>query len=184
MTAGFFMTSNAADFRFLCWTNLPSATKTTNPDWRIIICSGVPLLTRSTSRPTQLDHLCNWLTRHKDDDHPKFIVFPTVFVPNPIETAGNENKQEKSDSWPAFYWPFWFADGEPSNCVHDSKKQNDTFVIDEEKGIEMDCIAENFTQKDNFCRVNIDWPSRKMEIRPIDYDGDDIKGKKSVMSFA
>ncbi len=189
--------------------------------------------------PTQLDHLCNWLTQHKDNDRPKFIVSPTVFVPNPIETAGNENKKEKSDSWPAFpttrrhllqhivrhriqnivflsgdihcsnvarikfsgspevealkayavtssafYWPFWFADGEPSNYVHDSKKQNDTFEIDKENGIEMDYIAENFTQKDNFCRVDIDWPNRKMEVRPIDKDGDDLKGKKSVMDFA
>jgi alkaline phosphatase D len=160
-------------------------------------------------------------------------------VPTPIKTAGNKNKKEKSDSWPAFpttrrhllqhivrhriqnivflsgdihcsnvarikfsgspeaealkayavtssafYWPFWFADGEPSNYVHDSKKQNDTFEIDKENGIEMDYIAENFTQKDNFCRVDIDWPNRKMEVRPIDKDGDDLKGKKSVMNFA
>lgn len=195
------------------------------------------------NEPTQLDHLCNWLELHKDNDRPKFIVSPTVFVPNSIETAGNEeihNKnKEKNDSWPAFpatrrrllqhivkhriqnviflsgdihcsnvaritfsgspeveslkaysvtssafYWPFWFADGEPSNYVHDSQQQNDTFWVDEDKGITMDYVAENFTQKDNFCRVDIDWTKRKMEIRPIDKKGEDIQGKKSVVKFA
>ena len=193
--------------------------------------------------PTQVDHLCNWLIEHKDDERPKFIVSPTVFVPNGVETAGNEasnmRNKEKSDSWPAFpatrrrllqhivhnniqnvvflsgdihcsnvariqftgtpeaeslkaysvvssafYWPFWFADGEPANYVHDSKKQNDTFVVDEQNGITMDYVAENFTQKDNFCRVDIDWSKKKMEVLPIDKNGDHIAGKKSVLKFA
>lgn len=195
------------------------------------------------NEPTQMDHLCNWLTEHKDDERPKFIVSPTVFVPNGIETAGNEASnminKEKSDSWPAFpatrrrllqhivnnniqnvvflsgdihcsnvariqfsgtpeaaslkaysvvssafYWPFWFADGEPANYVHDSKKQNDTFVVDEQNGITMDYVAENFTQKDNFCRVDIDWSKKKMDVLPIDKNGQDIAGKKSVLKFA
>lgn len=195
------------------------------------------------NEPTQVDHLCNWLTEHKDDERPKFIVSPTVFVPNGVESAGtgpgNERNKEKSDSWPAFpttrrkilqhivehniqnvvflsgdihcsnvarisfggsqaaeklvaysvvssafYWPFWFADGEPANYVHDSKVQDDTFIIDKEKGITMDYVAENFTQEDNFCRVDVDWSRRKMEVRPIDKDGNEIGGKKSVLKFA
>lgn len=48
----------------------------------------------------------------------------------------------------------------------------------------MDYVAENFTQKDNFCRVDIDWSKRKLEIRPIDKKGKDIEGKKSVIKFA
>jgi len=82
----------------------------------------------------------------------------------------------------AFYWPFWFADGEPANYVHDSKQQNDTFIV--EKGINMNYVAENFTQKDNLCRVDIDWSKRKLEILPIDKKGKDIQGKKSVLKFA
>lgn len=195
------------------------------------------------NEPTQMDHLCNWLEQHKDDEGPKFIVSPTVFVPNSIETAGNEEthrrNKEKDDSWPAFpttrrrllqhivnhhiqnvvflsgdihcsnvariefsgspeaeslkaysvtssafYWPFWFADGEPSNYVHDSKQQNDTFFVDEVQGITMDYVAENFIQKDNFCRVDIDWSKRKMEIHPIDKYGKEIEDKTSVITFA
>lgn len=195
------------------------------------------------NEPTQIDHLLNWLTEHKDDERPKFIVSPTVFVPNGIETAGSgpasKRNKEKSDSWPAFpttrrkllqhivnnsiqnvvflsgdihcsnvarisfsgspeaekltaysvvssafYWPFWFADGEPANYVHDSKAQEDTFDVDVEAGIKMDYVAENFTQEDNFCRVDIDWSRKKMEVRPIDKDGDEIAGKKSVLKFA
>ncbi|MFT5729336.1 MAG: hypothetical protein ACI8PB_003501 [Desulforhopalus sp.] len=57
-------------------------------------------------------------------------------------------------------------------------------MVDKEKGITMDYVAENFTQKDNFCRVDIDWSKRKLEIRPIDKKGKDIEGKKSVIKFA
>ena len=71
----------------------------------------------------------------------------------------------------AFYWPFWFADGEPSNYVHNSRRQKDTFVVDEKAKIKMDYRAYNFTQKDNFCRVDVDWTSRKMQVVAIDRRG-------------
>ena len=74
----------------------------------------------------------------------------------------------------AFYWPFWFADGEPSNYVHDSRGENDTFIIDEAKGLTMDYTASHFTQKDNFCRIDLDWKKRRMEVRAIDYNGQDL----------
>ena len=181
------------------------------------------------NEPSQVDRLCRWLTDHKDDDRPKFIVSPTVFVPNPVISTISNRHKEKSDAWPAFpatrrhllkhivdhriqnivflsgdihcsnvarisfsgspeiealkafsitssafYWPFWFADGEPANYVHDSTRQNDTFDIDEDAGIRMDYEAFNFTQKDNFCRVDVNWSGRKIEVHAIDKKGDKI----------
>ena len=56
----------------------------------------------------------------------------------------------------ALYWPWCFADGEPSNFVHDStvQDQKDTFEID--GTYKMDYEAWNFTQEDNFCRVDVE----------------------------
>ena len=187
--------------------------------------------------PTQLDHLCDWLAAHKQDPRPKFIVSPTVFVPNPVLTTKSDRHKEKSDAWPAFpatrrrllshivkhniqnvvflsgdihcsnvaeisfsgnsaveklkafsvtssafYWPFWFADGEPSNYVHNSRRQNDSFPIDEAGKIIMDYKAYNFTQKDNFCRVDVDWKNRKMGVRAIDRKGRQIE--RATMKLA
>ncbi len=77
----------------------------------------------------------------------------------------------------AFYWPFWFADGEPSNFVHDSKAngQEDTFKIAGRRT--MDYTAENFTQEDNFCRVDIDKPSHTITVQPFDKYGEPIHSK-------
>lgn len=77
----------------------------------------------------------------------------------------------------AFYWPFWFADGEPSNFVHDStaKDQKDTFKIDTKRS--MDYTATNFSQEDNFCRVDIDKDSHTITVRPFDTEGDLIHSK-------
>ena len=187
--------------------------------------------------PSQLDHLCEWLTDFKDEPRPKFIVSPTVFVPNPVLTTRSDRHKEKSDSWPAFpetrrrllshivsnniqnvvflsgdihcsnvaqisfsgtpaakklkafsitssafYWPFWFADGEPSHYVHDSRKQNDPFVVDKSENIKMNYKAYNFTQKDNFCRVDVNWKKRKMEVVAIDRKGKPIE--KSSLKLA
>jgi alkaline phosphatase D len=189
--------------------------------------------------PSQLDHLCNWLSlqQKNNKDRPKFIVSPTVFAPNPVDTIESSKQKNKSDSWSAFpitrkrllghivdnkiqnvvflsgdvhcsnvakmtfsgseeaeklkaysitssafYWPFWFADGEPSSFVHDSKKQNDTFEIDDEGKIRMDYTASNFTQKDNFCQVDVDWPRKKLEVRAIDKEGSQIV--KTILKLA
>lgn len=77
----------------------------------------------------------------------------------------------------AFYWPFWFADGEPSNFVHDSKdaKQKDTFIISGQKT--MDYKAWNFTQEDNFCRVDVDKGNHVVRVTPIDKDGEIIRNR-------
>lgn len=71
----------------------------------------------------------------------------------------------------AFYWPFPFADGDPSNFVHDSThpKQKDTFPFGDE--LEMNYEAWNFTQEDNFCRIDVDRGSHRIIVRPFDSDG-------------
>jgi len=71
----------------------------------------------------------------------------------------------------AFYWPFPFADGAPSDYVHDSKKEQDTFQLSNK--IVMDYEAFNFTQEDNFCQVDIEWnqPKPSMVVRTIGSDG-------------
>ncbi len=175
--------------------------------------------------PSQLDKLCNWLTMRQKHggDRPKFIVSPSVFVPNGIATAGNLKRQEQSDSWQAFpttrrallkhiveeqiqnvvflsgdihcsnvagmrfsgaasslkafsitssalYWPFFFADGDSANYVHESAEQSDTFDVGD--GIQMDYRAYNFTQEDNFCQVTVDWDQKRIGIDVIGKDGD------------
>ncbi len=71
----------------------------------------------------------------------------------------------------AFYWPFPFADGDPSNYVHDSTKENqlDTFSLG--NGVEVDYTAENFTQDDNFCRIDIDRKKQQILVRAYDKKG-------------
>ena len=58
----------------------------------------------------QVNILCDWLVsqQQKFGDRPKFIVSPSVFVPNGIETAGGDEderarrKKCEDDSWAAF----------------------------------------------------------------------------------
>ena len=71
----------------------------------------------------------------------------------------------------AFYWPFSFADGDPSNYVHDSTKANqrDTFILT--GGVKVDYKADNFTQDDNFCRIDIDRKKHQLVIRAFDKQG-------------
>lgn len=71
----------------------------------------------------------------------------------------------------AFYWPFPFADGDPSDYVHDSTDQNqrDTFRISETET--MDYRSWNYTQEDNFCRVDIDRANHRLVVTPFDKKG-------------
>ena len=75
----------------------------------------------------------------------------------------------------ALYWPFPFADGEPSSFVHDSANQlqKDTFAIDELHS--MDYKAWNFTQEDNFCRVDIDHTTFRIVVRPFNTAGELVR---------
>ena len=76
----------------------------------------------------------------------------------------------------AFYWPFPFADGSPSDFVHDSTApgQEDTFVINENPRLVMDYTAWNFTQVDNFCRIDVDRKSAALIVRAFDSDGKQV----------
>ena len=83
----------------------------------------------------------------------------------------------------AFYWPFWCFDGEPSSFVHDSKKkgQEDTFplngphdtpgLIATQPGPMIDYESFNFTQENNFCRVEISCNPPQLIVKPIDEAG-------------
>ncbi|HHD57398.1 MAG TPA: hypothetical protein ENK89_06970 [Desulfobulbaceae bacterium] len=90
----------------------------------------------------------------------------------------------------AFYWPFSFADGEPSRYVHDSRKKNqkDTFVVSNKA--KMDYKAWNFTQADNYCRVDVDQGKQQIRIRAFDKKGklitekgDTVRGRRMSGTF-
>ena len=79
----------------------------------------------------------------------------------------------------AFYWPFPFADGEPSDYVHDStaKGQEDPFSL--AHPVTMNYKAWNFTQEDNYCRVNIDKDTAEITVQVFNSDGRIIEQKKA-----
>ena len=87
----------------------------------------------------------------------------------------------------AFYWPFPFADGEPSDYVHDSTLdgQEDPFEFEDGAGktLTMNYMAWNFTQEDNFCRLSVDKARHRLQVCVFDKNGvlveeEDDKGKK------
>ena len=86
-------------------------------------------------------------------------------------TANAENLRAFSITSSAFYWPFPFADGEPSDYVHDSKKkgQEDTFQVSDD--VAMNYRAWNFTQEDNFCRIDVDRQHSELRVRVYDTAG-------------
>ena len=69
----------------------------------------------------------------------------------------------------AFYWPFPFADGEPSDFVHDSRAtgQEDTFRFEDTEGrqLKMDYRARNFSQEDNFTHLTVDPATHTLRVR-------------------
>ena len=56
------------------------------------------------NEPTQLTRLLAWLTRQQQlvGTAPKFVVTPSVFVPNDVGTIKSDAKKLKDDSWPAY----------------------------------------------------------------------------------
>lgn len=78
----------------------------------------------------------------------------------------------------AFYWPFPFADGEPSDFVHDSraKGQEDTFRFQDSQGREvaMDYRAWNFSQEDNFSHLTVDREASELRVRVHDKRGEPV----------
>ncbi|MCP3869460.1 MAG: alkaline phosphatase family protein [Gammaproteobacteria bacterium] len=78
----------------------------------------------------------------------------------------------------ALYWPFPFADGDPANYVHDScaPHQKDEFKLS--NGVRMNYRAWNFTQRDNFCRIDIDRASASLTVRAFDKKGNLVRERK------
>jgi alkaline phosphatase D len=84
----------------------------------------------------------------------------------------------------AFYWPFPFADGNPADYVHDSTdpRTPDTFDVSGDGRITMDYKAWNFTQEDNFCRIDVDQAGHRLVVHVFDWKGahvqKDLDGRK------
>ena len=201
--------------------------------------------TTGVDEPSQLDRLLSWMAMQQKNrrNTPKFIVTPSVFVPNTKEaraSRGSKYISEKtkakwkmdSDSWPAFpetrrailkcivdnmiqnvvflsgdihcstvaalefsgseeagklkafsvassafYWPMLFFDGKPCSFVRNSKEEDhaDTFQIDDIHT--MDYRAWNFTQDDNFCRVDVSSDTHKLTVTAMDKKGMVIRKK-------
>ena len=90
-------------------------------------------------------------------------------------TPGAERIKAFSVTSSAFYWPFPFADGEPSDFVHDSRAegQEDTFSFADSGGRElsMDYRAWNFSQEDNFSHLTVDRETAELRVRVHDKRG-------------
>ena len=73
--------------------------------------------------------------------------------------------------------PIIFFDGKPSGFVRNSKQQDqaDTFKIDADHT--MDYRAWNFTQEDNFCRVDLNPMTHKLTVKAMDKRGEIIRKK-------
>lgn len=79
----------------------------------------------------------------------------------------------------ALYWPFPFADGDPAGYVHDSRTadQADPFKFAGGK-FTMHYNAYNFTQQDNFCRLEVDAGKSCLRVTAYDYEGKVIEEEK------
>jgi len=78
----------------------------------------------------------------------------------------------------AFYWPFPFADGDPSSFVHDSKdaEQSDTFKFEANgQSCAMDYKAWNFNQQDNFNRIDVSSDTNQIVVTTFDKKGQVIE---------
>ena len=95
-----------------------------------------------------------------------------------IRFGGHENAEKlKSVSVTSsgLYWPFPFADGEPSGYVHDSRSNRPIDTFQTPSGITMDYRAFNFNQDDHFCQVDLDRNRHSLTARPIGRDGKVIR---------
>lgn len=91
-------------------------------------------------------------------------------------TGNNKVKKLKAYSITssAFYWPFPFADGDPANFVHDSTQPDQLDPFEVSDRIIMHYKARNFTQQDNFCRIDIDKNNTALRVRAFDTWGEPI----------
>jgi len=81
----------------------------------------------------------------------------------------------------AFYWPFFFADGEPSDYVHNSKDPVTPDTFDVDGNISMDYTARSFTQEDNFCRIDVNRTAREITVSVFDTEGKPVKQKRKAL---
>ena len=90
-------------------------------------------------------------------------------------TAEAETIRAFSVTSSAFYWPFPFADGDPSDFVHDSRdaRQEDTFCFEDAEGrqLQMNYRAWNFSQEDNFTQITVDPGTHSLHVRVYDKRG-------------
>lgn len=123
------------------------------------------------------------ILRHIVEHRIQNVVFLSgdIHCSNVAEMSFSGSKQAQklkafSITSSAFYWPFPFADGEPSSYVHDSSAagQEDEFKFKAD-GTEhkMHYTAWNFTQEDNFCRVDVSHD--RIVVTPFGTDGDVIE---------
>jgi alkaline phosphatase D len=77
----------------------------------------------------------------------------------------------------ALYWPFAFADGDPAGYVHDSRDAAQQDGFDAGK-FTMHYEAFNFTQEDNFCRLEVDTTKQLLRVTAYDYKNDQIVENK------
>ncbi len=96
-------------------------------------------------------------------------------------TAEAERLKVFSVTSSALYWPFFFADGEPSHYVHDSEDEDtpDTFKVND--AVSMNYTAKGFTQEDNFCRLKVDRGGHQLVIEVFGKDGKPIKKKNKKL---
>ena len=81
----------------------------------------------------------------------------------------------------AFYWPFFFADGEPSDYVHNSQDAATPDTFDVNGQVSMDYTAKSFTQEDNFCRIDVDRATKRLTVSVFDSRGEPVKKNKKVL---
>ncbi len=79
----------------------------------------------------------------------------------------------------AYYWPFPFADGDPSTFVHDSAGADtpDAFPLSDTLG-EMNYTTWGFSQADNFSRLDIDDENNQLSVQFFNNDGEPLKTSK------
>ena len=67
----------------------------------------------------------------------------------------------------AFYWPFPFADGEPSDYVHDSKAKKSPDGFEVNKNVTMHYEAKAFEQEDNFTDVAVTYNPATSRVKIV-----------------
>jgi len=100
--------------------------------------------------------------------------------------SGSSQLRAFSITSSAFYWPFPFADGDPASYVHDSYLEGDTFNFFGDNGA-MNYQATNFTQEDNFCRIDLDQNAGTLTVKVFDWRGEPVRrrdGQNIVSTLA